>query len=461
MRHAGYVRNFEWLLRELVDRGHTVHLGFERTRDQFPVPETIVADANGAITSGTLPRGKGRRAGYAAKLRQSVSYLRYLSPTYRDAHKLRRRWERGTPRSLVLLTRVPGMRSRPVLAALERTLRSLEARTTRTEAHDRVLREGAYDGVLVTPLVDGPWQHEWVHASHHVGVPIALLVASWDNLTNKGVLFDKPDRTYVWNETQRREAVEMHGLDASAVVAVGAHTFDHWFEWRVSRDRETFCAAAGLDASKPFVLYVCSSGFIVDDDERPLVRRWIETIRREPGLEDVGVLVRPHPTNGNVWREHSLCDFENVTVWPQLGANPTDVEARSDFYDSMFHCAAVVGANTTAMIDAAIVGRRTFSFLLPELRGAQEGTLHFHYLLPENGGALVVGRSLEEHAQQLAAYLRDPDVDSGWRERFLVGFVRPHGLDVAGTPRLADELEAFVTRPRHAGAERPATARTA
>ena len=32
MRHGGYVRNFEWVLRLLAERGHRVELGFERAR---------------------------------------------------------------------------------------------------------------------------------------------------------------------------------------------------------------------------------------------------------------------------------------------------------------------------------------------------------------------------------------------------------------------------------------------
>ena len=134
-----------------------------------------------------------------------------------------------------------------------------------------------------------------------------------------------------------------------------------------------------------------------------------------------------------------------------MGADPTDDERRSDFYDSMFHAAAVVGANTTALIDAAIVGRRTFSFLLPELRGAQEGTLHFHYLLPENGGALTVAGSLEEHARQLREPLAGPG-DDGWRERFLTGFVRPQGIGSPSAPRLVDDLERFLDPVRAARA---------
>jgi hypothetical protein len=454
MRHGGYVRNFEWVLRLLAERSNQVELGFERGRAEgmagrikrgradFPLPERLRLETNDAVTYGTIPTRDDRWRPLAFALRQSISYLRYLSPAYESAGKLRDRWARGTPRLVVRLSRLPWLRSRQGLAALQRLLRGIERLIPRSREIDEHLRSGGYDLVLITPLVDGPSQHDWLRSAKAQGLPAALCVASWDNLTNKGVLFDAPRRTYVWNEIQRREAVELHGLDGDDVVVVGAYPFDHWFDWRPGTSREEFCAAAGLDPERPFVLYVCSSGFIASD-ERPLVARWIEALRADPELADTGILVRPHPTNGATWAGHPLGGIPNVAVWPPVGEDPTDEERRGAFYDSMYHADAVVGANTTAMIDAAIVGRRTFSVLLPELRGAQEDTLHFHYLLPENGGALTVASSLEEHVAQLKE-ARSPDASDDWRGSFLTSFVRPGGLSEPAAPRLVDDLERFA-----------------
>jgi hypothetical protein len=450
MRHGGYVRNFEWVLRVFAERGHHVDLGFERGRAKgmeeriergrggFDLPDKLREETGGSIDHGLVPTRGDRWCGLAFGLRQSVSYLRYLSPAYRGAEKLRQRWAKGTPKPVVVLGRISWLRG-----PLERLLRWAERRVPRSREVDDHLRTGGWDAVLVTPLVDGASQHDWLRGAKSLGIPAALAVASWDNLTNKGVMFDTPGRTYVWNEIQRREAVELHGLDPESVAALGAWTFDHWFAWAPSRSREELCLEAGLDPRRPFLLYVCSSGFIAAD-ERPIVAGWVEALRVDPELPGVGVLVRPHPTNGAIWAEHSLGAFPNVAVWPRVGEDPTDEGRRSGFYDSIHHSAAVVGANTTALIDAAIVGRRTYSILLPELQGAQEQTLHFHYLLPENGGPLVVARTMEEHLAQLRELLQGEDGDDGWREEFLRGFVRPRGLDTPVSPLLVEDVERFV-----------------
>ena len=184
-------------------------------------------------------------------------------------------------------------------------------------------------------------------------------------------MFDRPDRTYVWNEIQRREAVELHGLDAERVAALGAHTFDHWFDWQPSSDaRDVLRRRVGLNPRGRSCSTSAPRGSSPPTSGRSSPR-WVEALRVDPELAGVGVLVRPHPTNGAIWAEHSLGAFPNVAVWPRVGEDPTDEERRSGFYDSIHHSAAVVGANTTALIDAAIIGRRTVLDPAPRVEAAR------------------------------------------------------------------------------------------
>ena len=75
------------------------------------------------------------------------------------------------------------------------------------------LREEHPDLVVVSPLVDlMSVQVDVVRASHALGIPVALPVASWDNLTNKGHLRVLPDAVMVWNDVQKEEAVALHGV---------------------------------------------------------------------------------------------------------------------------------------------------------------------------------------------------------------------------------------------------------
>jgi hypothetical protein len=442
MRHPEFARNWEWVLRELVSRGHYVHLGFELDRADRSVVAQLTREFPDRITQGFVPVRHDMWHPISRALGQSIDYLRYLAPVYRDASFLRERAAKLTPAAAVRLASAPLLRTSAGRALLSRVMGVLERAVPPLPELADVLRDHEADVLLVTPVVSQPTQHALMRSAHAAGYPVVLAVNSWDNLTNKGLVRELPDRTYVWNEAQRAEAVDLHGIPGESVAVVGAHTFDHWFAWRPKRDRETFCMEVGLDPERPFLLYACSS-LQIAGDERPFVRRWLAAVRATPGLGEVGVLVRPHPTAAGTWDDAPVLDDANAVVWPTHGANPQDEARRADYYDSLFHSAAVVGLNTSALIEAAIVGRRTYSVVVEDERNAQEGTLHFQHLLRENGGPLTVARTLEENVGHLARVEDETGAD-GWQRSFLQSFVRPHGLDRPAAPLFVDDLEQFV-----------------
>ncbi len=294
-------------------------------------------------------------------------------------------------------------------------------------------------------------QIDVLKSARKLRIPTGICVASWDNLTNKGLLKFCPERVFVWNDAQRQEAAELHGIPPERVVATGAQVFDEWFDRRPATTRTEFLARAGLDDGS-YVVYLGSSSFITGrGGEVEFVRRWIEALRgsEDERVRGLGVLIRPHPGAPRRWDDAGLDDLGNVAVWPRHGTMPVSHEARDAFYDTIAHSAAVIGLNTTAMIEAAVVGKSVLTVLEP--RFAQEETLHFHYLLEENGGFLHVASSLEEHVGQLARVLGEDAVDAERRRRFVEWFVRPNGIDRPATPIFADAVEqlgaAEVERP--------------
>jgi hypothetical protein len=125
---------------------------------------------------------------------------------------------------------------------------------------------------------------------------------------------------------------------------------------------------------------------------------------------------------------------------------PIDFQQRADFYDSIFHSRAVVGISTSAMIEAAIIGRPVLTILDEDYYDSQLGALHFPYLLEAGGGAVRAAPSLDEHLADLSAVLADPETEAPeTARRFVARFVRPHGLERAATPILVDALEQLGT----------------
>jgi hypothetical protein len=412
------------------------------------------------VTSGFAPerwRFDGWRS-IAWLVRAIGDLARYTHPRYEGAPALRRRMRRLVVNRLETATEFDPIARRLALrvarelagttdAELSKRVigaaARLEAAIPTSRRIDRYIRRLRPDVVLVSPVVKvGSSQVDFLKSARRLSIPAATCVASWDNLTSKGLLRFAPERVFVWNEIQRREAIELHGMPASRVVTTGAQLFDYWFEQRPRSPRGEFVRRIGLDLARPYVLFLGSSPFVTRrmDHEVRFVTRWIETLRAsdDERLREVGIAIRPHPT-GRRWHEVDLGRFENVVIWPRRSARPVTPEERADFFDSLTHSAAVVGINTTAMIEAGIVGKSVLTILDREF--AQESTLHFHYLLEENGGFLHVASSLTEHARQLAGVLEDGDGGAERRARFIESFVRPRGLDRPATPILADEVE--------------------
>jgi hypothetical protein len=237
-------------------------------------------------------------------------------------------------------------------------------------------------------------------------------------------------------------------------VLTGAHVFDEWFERRPTRTSEELLMQLGLDPAQPYLVYLCSSRNVARPTEVEFVRSWVKALRSSPDqrLRRIGIVVRPHPNADLQWQE---AEFEEpgVVVWPRTGAHPVAEQARADFFDTLAHSAAVVGINTTAMIEAAILGKSVLTVLVPEF--AQETTLHFHSLKVEHGGFLHVAANLEEHTRQLAGVLDEDALGAERRVAFVESFVRPDGVDrpaaqigVSAIEELAEVPVQRGTRPQ-------------
>jgi hypothetical protein len=462
MLHAGYIRHFRPAIELLGRRGHAVHLAFtrlEKDPGDARLAEELAA-THPSITFGDAPlrrRSDGWRP-LAMLVRSLVDLGRYTDPRYDEAPELRARMAKKltehvqTARAIDPLTRHAVLRVIKAIASgtgarkYRRLLRSLalvERAIPTSGAVDDYLRRRNPDVVLVTPLIEfASSQVDYVKSARKAGLPCGVCVASWDNLTGKGLFRVEPDEVFVWNETQVREAAEMHGVPREHIVTTGAAKFDEWFERAPRTSPTEFAAKVGLAPGRPYVLYVCSSPFIAPDEVR-FVSRWLARLREDgrPPVRAAGILIRPHPQNAAQWRGVDLERFGNTQIWPRGGAQPDAGDARADFFDSLAHSSAVVGINTSVLLEAAIVGKSVLTPLAPEFAGTQLGTLHFRYLLVENGGFLRIGSTLDGHVDQLASALEGGDVETGRTRSFVASFLRPHGLDRPAAPILADAVE--------------------
>jgi hypothetical protein len=448
VHNLGKTRHFEGVIRGLTARGHTVLLAAARKRKPLKPTKTLHDDPRVEVLACPTRRVDGWHD-LALALRRARDHLRFLDPRYARSAKLAARAAGYAPPGWNdALARRPWLRRNWRL--VQRGLALAESVMPIERYFELFLKAERADLLLVTPLVDfGSYQTDYVKAAHRIGLPVVFLPFSWDNLTNRGLMRVPPDRVLVWNDHQRGEAVDLHGVPAERVVVVGAPRFDEFFAMRPSTTRAAFCASIDLDPARPFVLYTCSSGFVAPR-EVEFIRQWIGELRCGPdeAVRRLGVVVRPHPANDEHWAGADFSDLRDVAIW----SHKATVQADQGLYDSIFHSAAVVGLNTSAMIEAAIVGRPVLTIAAPEFAGGQQGTLHFWYLLVEHGGIVTMASGFEEHRRQLAAALVDDPAVRERSRRFAESFVRPHGLERPAAPIMVEEIERAGTirkHPRH------------
>jgi hypothetical protein len=447
MRHAGALRNFASTIEALAARGHQVHLAFmvpEKGGDRRLIDHLGQLRGVSAELVPASRRESRHWLGLARALRNGRDYVRYGTTAFADAPALRERAGSRVSPQFRALMRLPLVRTQAGVAGVASAIAALDRVVPADDDVVRYVAAQQPDLLLLTPLIDlASDQGEYVKAAKQLGVRTALCVHSWDNLTTKGLIGQLPDRVLVWNAHQKREAIEMHGCRADQVVVTGAPVYDQWFDRKPSQDRAAFCATVGLRADRPIVLYLCSSPFISPGEER-IVLQWAHAIRQsaDPALREAGLLVRPHPRQKlDVWGQLDMTAFGNAVVWPTSGSNPVDPASRNGYFDSLYHAAACVGINTSAQIEASIVGRPLHGLRVPEYSATQEGTLHFRYLLAENGGPVRFTESFDAHVAAVAETLADPTREQCRLRAFVESFVRPNGIDRPATPQVVAAVE--------------------
>jgi FkbM family methyltransferase len=444
-RQKKNVETFQATIAQLVGMGHEVRVAVQEDDPQRDLRlSQDVSSSALTVQSAPTARGDGWRAD-APLVRRIRDWLQYLDPAYARADTLRARVvnrvcaEIGAPEGSFGAGQVPGIGA-PQVARLRELLAHIEAAIPPDPLHDEAIAAFAPDVVLVTPGVHfGSAQADFIKSARAAGIPVWMLLFSWDNLSTKGALHVAPDLMFVWNDLQRKEAAALHGFPRDRVIVVGAPRFDAFFALEPVLTRDSFFRPLGLDERVPTLLYLCSSRFVAKR-ELEFVRRWLGAVRAaaDPRVRSCNVIVRPHPDipllQDDTPEAIRWPDLPNAAGWVSRPFDDdraivlrTTYATQQPLYECIFHSTAVVGLNTSAELEAGIIGRPVFTVVADdEAVTGQTNTLHYHYLLKESGGFVSAAPNLDAHVAELTrAVGGEIDVD---RIRAFVGsFLRPRG----------------------------------
>ena len=452
------LRHYDTVVLELINRGHTVRIASPDRTKVIALPHRLRERPE--VSEVSCPAGRSDAWDAPTRLfRGRRDYVRYLEPSYAQATKLRQRALRhlvkaatGDEAQSHIKMQCPHCRRvirdedwtlglRRLTDQIRDTLPRLMNLAERALPVDPTVRAfieaESPSIVIVTPLLNlGASQADFVHAARVLDIPVVFPVFSWDNLSNKGVIHAMPDRILVWNERQRQEATEWHGVPAERVIVTGAARFDEFIAFAPSVDRAGFCERVGFRPDAAILTYLGSSPFIAPD-ERGFVQQWIDRIRTatDARLRDANIIVRPHPRARFKLRDAKSPGGDRIHLSLSDYAN-----ADQALFDCLYYSDAAVGLNTSAEIEAALVGCPVYTIRTEQFARGQEGTQHFRYLLSEQGGFVEATDSMEDHLAQLSQAVAGR-FDRGRIEAFRRAFIRPYGYERPATPRVVAAIE--------------------
>ena len=434
---AGLFGTISDVLAELLDSG--LELLFSgRKLKSLRVPEELLSHPSASIIE--LPLHRGGDCDLAvATLRTASDLTRFLNPDLAEEGlesrvRIARRllkllgadYATLAPQTADML--LPHEAHHRLAAAFDQ----LERLIPPPEELESAIGELAVRGVLmVTRCTVGGFEPDILKVAHRLDLPSVMVVSSWDNLTSKAIIREHPDRLIVWNATQVREAVEHHGIPADRVLALGAPSFDRFFD-------ELEQQAPWAPRRPGGILYLGSSPDVAAD-ELSIFDRWLQALRSsgDPLLEDIEVIVRPHPGAGK-WGGWSPADERVRFLVPREKREPETLA------QLLVSADAVVGLNTSAELEAAVAGRPVLTFRAGRDAPGQEGTVHFRYLLRDNGGFVIDAATLQDHVARLGQVLRGEDDAAETQQDFVERFLRPAGLSQAVSPVVASTILGLV-----------------
>ncbi|MBI4485640.1 MAG: hypothetical protein HY655_06475, partial [Acidobacteria bacterium] len=241
-------------LRCLVERGHDVSVAVQE-RDTARDQRLAQQIASPLFRVVACPSARvDEWASLAPLVRRLRDCLHFLTPPFAGASAVQTRifvklrQELGLDVHAVALLAAFRALSPAQLGRVDAVLTLVERAVPTSDLFDEFLRTERPDVLLICPLVHfGSAQADVAASARRLGIPVWMLLYSWDNLSTKGCLHVEPDLMFVWNEQQRAEAGELHRFPGSRVVVVGAPRFDAFFELRPALTREQFHERLGLD----------------------------------------------------------------------------------------------------------------------------------------------------------------------------------------------------------------------
>ncbi|MEO0731317.1 MAG: CDP-glycerol glycerophosphotransferase family protein [Bacteroidota bacterium] len=321
---------------------------------------------------------------------------------------------------------------------------------------------GLAPSYLVATYPVFPPEYQLLAAAGKLGVPTAMHLLSWDNISSKGAFPALADEYIVWGDEMADELKTYYQIAPAQIHRCGVPHFDLHIKSREAKSA-TYLEEIGLDPDRPY-LFVAMSAPHFCPREIDIVEWLAAKIAEDIFGQDLQLVVRPHPQNmtgymaDTSWvdRLAILAKQDRVGVqYPALvqgsrlpwSMREADMDA---FSRVLAGSTAVLNSGSTVSIDALMCGRPVIltSFDAEEERPywfSARRLLDFTHLrrFVARGGVTVT-RSFADLTIAIQTYQDEPDHLRDAREDTLRHYC--YRADGRATERVVDTLDRLVTR---------------
>lgn len=213
-------------------------------------------------------------------------------------------------------------------------------------------------------LITNPmYRHEtmvWSTAKK-LGIKTIGAVRSWDNLHQGLRIY--PDELLVWNEVNKKEAVELMGFPEQHIHVTGGCQFDQYFNPELKQTKEQFCRSLNIDSKRPIITLATIGSLWGGYDENYIVDQLIELITSEQIPEKPQLIIRLHPVSKYEcflpYLKYDFVRISHITEHiPTLGWTMTKEQV--GFVGNLLrHSDVVISPGSTITIETAIFNTPT------------------------------------------------------------------------------------------------------
>ena len=209
------------------------------------------------------------------------------------------------------------------------------------------ITNGNFDWLVLPCHALNELMTDYLAHAQQIGLRSILAIDNWDNLTSKSAFVVLPDLVTVMGARCVQYAVEIHRSDPKTVLPIGLPRFDVYRT--LQKD-----GAAKKHSTRKRVLY---AGFSLAHSEKRVVNELADYLDITYGPGVVEVHYRPHPLAVPRVDDYEI-ENPHVVTTEHGNLSRTGLPHMDDeFINALTEANVVVGAPTTLMLEAMLVGR--------------------------------------------------------------------------------------------------------